>query len=957
MRIIIGFGAIMVLGLLFLGIGILRGITRSRIRLICLLGCAIASFAITLVLKSQFPFYYSLFSEILQNRISGLAENDFWKMFDGSALLRDTLMQTAGALVAPLVFLAVFLVLQLGTLIIYWIVMIFIGRKLRRADAKRRVKFPRVLGLSLAQAAIVLFVFLTPIALYSQIARTAVNTIQESGVVEGKPLQIAEKMTLISKEESGFVKAYRVLGGNAVCKSLTRMKIDGEKTNLVDEISIIAEFTGEFLSLKNVGDITAYGESEARIVENMGQTFGKSKLLSTIGGEIVYQITEKWNNGESFMNISKPDVDEMVEPSFEILIADFHQDSRNSSAIQADFNTLSDVVLVMVQADVMENIQDREELITKLASGNTIKSIILILDRNATLKNLVPEVTNLGMRLIGNMLSLPGNSSEVYESFIQKLTVSVNQILRQNITYEEKADRLTDSLMKCLAESGVDVRIDRESMSLYANAMLTEFDGRTSVTAVDIREFFQVYAAVQQGNAKSARTKLSYLVPLDETELVFRSEFYAGKTLEELKNTTGAGMLACITSEIVEAGKNAENNDAFSEKVQSIIEKYVDVYAKKTGKTALAETIKAEMKKAQIRIDSISENDLKLTASINAESFPTVIVTLEALLIDPDGVPDGMTPEAMEKEAEVINDLFRTAVLLNEKMSEEENPESFAELAEKVGIILDTMSQTDLFGEEMAVDLITAVFQSEQMKEALDLDLLAATELARGATESTEDGKIDYTATMISAGRAMEIAKMIGESDGDADEEEIREMLQNMTPQAAKMMCMYITPERMEKYGISKEKSVSSAIFLQGQFTEMSKQALYRDKYQEQIKATAKMFDIAMAASRKNGEQSLFNHGKEKGRLDMTAAEMIEAIMRSDLVCNAAIGSMTENGKLKAKMFNPFGVRIAEESADVLECREAVLNYYNDHKSERQKIGLKLTVVAAIFGVSVDLPD
>ena len=965
MRTLIGLGATLVLGLIFLGIGMMRGITRSRIRAVCLLVCAILAHLITLGIKSGFASSYAKLSAFLQEHIAELAENDIWKMIDGSESLQNALTQMAGALAAPLVYLAVFLVLQLVTLIIYLILMIFFGRRLKRSDAERRLRFPRILGLTVAQVVIVVFVFLTPIAFYSQIAGTAVNTVQDSGMVSEDSLQTVENLNLSAENESGFIKVYRVFGGNAVCKSLTKMKIDGEKTYVADEINTMSELTGEIVQLKNAGNIKNYGKAEADVIKNTGVTFGKSKLLSTIAGELIFQVTDKWSKGETFMSAGKPQVNDMLNPSLDVLIQDFRQDSRSTAAISADFNTLANIVAYLVDGQVLESFDDQEALVNKLGSGEVIKNVINELGKNATLKNLIPEFTNLGMRAIGNMLSLPENAAEVYEDFIDDVTESINIVLQENITNEEKVDLLTTKLETALADSGVDVELDRESVSLYANAILAEFDGMTSVTDLDIREFFQVYAAVQESiEEENTADPVSWMMPLAGSDSVFRSPLYAGKTLEQLKKETSAGMLANITAEIVQESKNAKENAVdeatFQQTVKDIVAKHADAYAEATGKTELAETVKAGMQNVDIKIDSISENDLKATASINAESFPTVIVTVEALLVNPDEAAKELTGETLEQEAEAINSLFNTAVTLKDKLPDGNTVDSLTEIAEEIGSILNTLNQTTSFGEEKTASLVTAVFQSEQVTKSLDLDLKTATDLAREATKANDGETVNYADTMMSVSRGAEIAKKIGESDGNVTEEDIRELLQNMTPQTANMMCVYITPVRMAGYGLSEDKSESSAALVKSLFTEMGKKEQYPD-YDEQTKAIAKMFDIAMAASKDTEDDMLFNRKgvltdlEIVGRLNMTADEAVKTVMGSDMVCNAVVNVVMENGKVKAEMFNPFGLKMSELnelSPDYQDCKKAIEDYYTAHKTERNDLRLRLTAIAALFGIS-----
>ena len=274
-------------------------------------------------------------------------------------------------------------------------------------------------------------------------------------------------------------------------------------------------------------------------------------------------------------------------------------------------------------------------------------------------------------------------------------------------------------------------------------------------------------------------------------------------------------------------------------------------------------------------------------------------------------------------------------------------------ITESLGEILDGLNQTSSVGEGKTSKLVTAVFQSKAVTDAMNLDVKTATEIAKQATAKDEEGNISYTETMKSIGRGAAIAEKIGQSDEPISEEEIRELLQDMTPQTAGMLEVYMTGSRMTGYGISAAYAEKSALLLKNLFAEMAQKSKYANSYSEQTSAILKIFDIAIAAKSAGTGKALFNHGEVEGLLKMTAQEAVDTVMGAEMVVNAVYKTVTdENGQIKEGFVNPFGLHIPETSEDYIDCVAALKNYYNNYQGDKTTLALELNAVAAVLGVS-----
>ena len=956
--------------------GMVIGLGRTRARFICVAICFVIAICVAFSVQNV------SFADVklaIDTYAAGGMEGDetvaeLMTFLQNSEPLQQALVSCAGAIVAPLMFFVTFLSLSIITWLVGLVIFV-LTLFIRRKDKKRG--FIRVAVYAALQVMLTVFVIMTPVVAYIDCVPAVIDAAVQMGAIESDVTDAnsigAEQILAVveSADSSPLVVTYRALGGNAMCNSLTSIKVGENKTTLKAELGGIAGFLANIMKLTEK-EMTEFGDAETNAIRNLSDCFGDSLLLPTVAGEVIYGATDAWlseDGDNAFLGLEKPKFEdsttEMFAEAFTHILEAFHGDARNVDALCADFDTLAEIVGILVRDGVFAGMGETStnSLINTLSSGNTVKDLIRELGNNPSFKILISDITNIGMRAIGSSLKIPENAEAIYQQFTDDIAEAMNLLMDGSKTDAEKQAELTTAIKNAFAESGNELDLEDEVVGLYAQTLLEDFADYETITADDVAEFFQVFAEVNgmdnpiEGEASSGITTTlgSSGKKTGNDGSKYKSPAYAGKTTEQLKTESAAGLLAVVLQEVVKAAvENVDNEEAFQETVKTIMTQSYTEYAVATGKdTSKAETFANSV---ALTVTSVTEEAIATTTAMKSpENLKEVTtkVTIEDLLVNAQEAADKLSSaEAVEQEAAAIQNIFASAGEIVTKLEEGiEGVEGIGEIAESLGGVLDSLSGTASFGEEKTDNLLFAVLQSETVRESANLDHKTATELAKAATEKNPDGsKGSFTDTMNSLATGANIANKFTQEGAEITEDDVRELLENMTPQTAGMLKAYMTVDRVKSFGLEEENAELSAELIQNLLTEMGDKAKYSDDYDAQTKAILKIFNMVSAVSKNNnGSDHLFNRGDSVGLLDAHANEVVATILDSDMVCNAVMNTLKKHDELKV---NPLGLNIDEGNADYVDCKTAVEDYYKNHSEKSDELKERLDAVAALLGVT-----
>ena len=918
--------------LILLGLMIAWGfLIGKRNVIIRLAGVAISFIAaiITVVIFKTLGF--SEISPALEALLSGSELGDsVLEIFASAEGLGDALMSVTTAFAAPVVFMGAFIFYAIVT----WLIGLIVGLILMlvKPDVEKKRSPVVIIPCVVAQALLTVFVFITPVAAYGGV----VNEIAAHSDIAWEDAGTAEAIGIIeSVESTPAVAIYRVTGGKAFCKWLTSFKINGEKSNLANEATALGRVFGNALTLYAT-NVSEYGDEEAAALRDLSDGISDSVLLPALTGEVIYAATDAWLEDESFFGAPAPDLDKIgagiFYEAFTHLLEIFHNDARNHDTFCADIDTIANIAVILAEDGIFRAMgDDGDSLIDVLCSGETVRKLVAEFGANESFKVLIGDVTNIGMRAIGTALKIPENADEVYADFTGSIADELTSLNFSDLSEEEKCDKLAKTIKEAFVNSGVTKELDDEVVKLYAKMIIEDFGDCGKVTADDVSEFFRAYSEVSRAIDPDS-------VKLDSSTYEFTSAPYAGKSIDEIRTQSGAGLLAEILNRAVMA-------NGTSEEIRSIVEDACADYAAASGKDA--DTAKSFSDLLDLSPESLTQELISATASCySSETMAEVstVVTVAELLVDSKSYAESLdSAEAVEKEAEALGNVFNSVGDIASVIGESDmNIDSLSNVAENLGAVLDNLSETGAIGEENTGKLMTAVMQSESVRNAAGLDMNTATEIAKAATES-EDGKVSYKETMTGIAAGASVADKLTDENEELTREDIRELLDSMNPQTAKVLNAYMTEKRVAGFGVPESKVSISTTMINNLLTEMGDKEKYSSDYESEIDGITTLFDLLNAATAKNEEgKAIFNHGDEKGIIDSDAYGFTGTILASDMVCNSLEKSLNKDG---AMILDPFGLNLNENGKDYNAVKDALDQHYRETADSRVEL------IRALFGI------
>lgn len=926
----------------------LRGLAKARIRGICVLACAVAAILITVGMRAEL-----MNQELIENQLipwlESSGQSQLAEILGFSETLNAVVLNCSISLVAPLFCLLLFILLCFFTWFVFLIVTLILHGALSKQNEKSRLQRTRAACWGLIQGIAIAFIVMLPISVYAAYAPTVVDTVLEADVLgeSGEDVKNAMETYVEPIHHNGLTVAHRAVGGDAVANWMTDFKINGTKTHLSDELEAVASFACNVMKLTEK-QVEQYGSEEAAVFIAIADSFEDSTLLPTIAGEFIYGFTDAWLQDAAFLGTERPSMGEMSEifdPFFTTLLRVMHNDARNAPALQADIRTVAEMVSVLAEKGVFANLSDTEDLMDALGGKGVINSLIAALGTNESMKVLIPEITNMGIRAIATTLGLPDDVEAVYGELMEDLADTLNEV--RALPEEERIETLSSEIATAFEEAGVP--IDTEIVSCYAVSMMEDLIASApegeDLTAADVQAFFAVYAfntineeeTAAQGNGTHALASFGAF-SFSDLQSMLVGTVYEGKTEADLHHS-GAAALANALYRLSRLTETDEQTLA-AQATEILLDVYADLLESKPD--SLRVIVEIQISKP------VSEDTFQ--AALGLRSSATVItiqVTLEDLLVNSEHAANKINELTLKAEADAITAIFQAANDLSKHFSNGSDME-LSKVAGSVGNILDALQVTVSFGSDKTGLLFTAVLQSETVRKTADLDLTTATQMAQKATQ----GETTYTQIMISVSGGVETFIKLGKDNENLTDKEVEALLRDINPQTAGMIELYLTSERMVKYGVPQKYSDVSSTLLADVFGYMANTEMAEASYQTEAKALNQLLILAISAKSHSSGEKLF------GGILPSATETVNSFMASDAVSYSLRHNLLDaDGNVADGMFNPFelGDRIVPGTADYNECVAAIEAYYAEHQTEEVQLTLK--AVAALLGVSVTLSD
>ena len=919
--------------------GTLRGVIKARVRVIMIAASALVAVVTCIIMRNSLPSAEEalvLLETKILPMIPGVEPAEIMGYLELSPTLLELVLQLAAGLILPLVCLLLFMALSFLTWIAYLIVVMVRGKKMKERTKEKKLGRIRGGVWGLVRGMVAVLIVMVPLCGYVDLAAPTMQNLANEGVIDTSDPTMQMVMDEVNGlKKSPAVSVSRVLGADLINNALMKIRVDGQNFRAEEEMdSLVVLWT--HISELGGSEISEYGPEEAAVIRAIADSFADSKLLAPIMGDVIYALTDAWMNDRAFMGMEKPEMGELFDPFMDELWFILHGDAKNSAALHADVRTVASLIATLAENGVFANLENTDALLASLSGGTVVKDMVSALGSNASMKRLIPQITNLGIRAVGQTLQIPENPQAVYDAFLNKVAASLNEV--SSMEASARIAALTPQLDSAFDNAGIVVEDD--ILDFYSSSLIHDLidnNANGTVTSADVQAFFVLYAertvAREELNGKGGTVALGE----ERSEDPLAGSIYANMTKEELEKCA-ASVLAKVCYELAAITTDTENVAEVAKQIAT--EAFSEIMEEGSAAMEAIQNVVIEQ--------PLSAETVTNTASLQSSSeMNSTVITLDDLLLDITEAAASITEETLEKEAEAISSIFEAAgTILGDMTGEGGSMEGMdlGAIAGSVGNILDSLNQTATFGEDKTAGLLTAVLQSETVRNSAQLDMETATNLANQATSNGGN----YSETMGVVAGSVGIMDALNKGE-PLTEEKVVELIRTLNPQTAGMIEVYITEGRLIGFGLPEEYAGIVAKFITSLFHYMGNENL--ENYEGEAKALNQILSIALAAKDADENKLFSSEGQDDGVLP-TAKVTVETLLNAHAIDYALIQAMTDGEKVIA--YDPFGIAqyIPEDSQEYQDCLAAIYEYREAHDDVSD---LALQALAAIFGVTLEL--
>lgn len=384
----IAFAALFAIGML---IGAFSAIKRGLFPALIRLGVILFAFLITIPLTN---LICSILSGYVPNIMHMLLGDTADQIAAYSPSTIELLQQFPLALIAPILFIAIFYLLKFLTLIVHrFIKSLF--------PANTSLLFRSLSGLAGALTSLLcLLAVCLPIWGLLGICHQTVQTVAEVDIKENESLQstlaTADALddTILDPAVNNFtVEIFTDGGNNGLYNSITKLHLHEETILLGEELHLVTDTAADTVAL--VGSLpdnfrlTDLNEEQIATLHEIATDIDSSALLKNIFSEWISAMARTWKNGESFLGIEDPANSTKIKPVIHTLYGFLA--TTNSDLLVSDLNLFIDLLDVLIHHNVLS--AQQTELLNKIGSDAFINDLTMPLSEHDRIRTSISELT------------------------------------------------------------------------------------------------------------------------------------------------------------------------------------------------------------------------------------------------------------------------------------------------------------------------------------------------------------------------------------------------------------------------------------------------------------------------------------------------------------------------------------------------------------------------------------
>ncbi len=340
----------------------------------------------------------------------------------------------ASLLMAPVLYFLIFLLLR-GLLTI---VAFLLGREIPKL--KERTIPAAAMSIGAFNGLLIAFVTLIPLCGYLALGATVIHTAVDAGltdtqIVQDMPAGIGNDAEAIADEldnNPAIAMVHQTLG-RPIFKGLTTGKLDATETHgVVIQMTLETELcsllrTGSYaVETAEALQKTDYTAEDKENLMAMADSLLDSTWVKMVATDALVAMAEKWQAGESFAGMARPNVDSEVASVFDCLLELIAVETY--ATIDEDLHILMDVMGDFLVHDLLKEAGDYGEMLRRISTSGLLNEALIKLEANERTAILAGELKGLGLSLVTNMLGVEELKSGKHEALMENVASTLNDV-------------------------------------------------------------------------------------------------------------------------------------------------------------------------------------------------------------------------------------------------------------------------------------------------------------------------------------------------------------------------------------------------------------------------------------------------------------------------------------------------------------------------------------------------
>ncbi len=290
---------------------------------------------------------------------------------------------------------------------------------------------------------------------------------------------------LFAWDDSLAMRMHRKAGGEFLFHYLTEVEYNGKTYSLTHEVQTSTELISCIRSLYGV-KAQNWTQKQVDHIEALCDTFNQSDLLPSLTLSLLHSANDNWNQGKLFLGIMKPNVGEVLQPTFELVL------NAVANGTEADLKhsltTISDVMQVMYENGgfaAFASDDTTKAMLDVLAKDTVREQLMASLQADHNLRICIPEMFRLSVRVAEKDLGLET------DEIITDVATAINAV-KEAETVEARKEALVGELQQVSDTHNLEV--PEVALQYVSDFLIEQFDDFSQVETEDINEWLESYA-------------------------------------------------------------------------------------------------------------------------------------------------------------------------------------------------------------------------------------------------------------------------------------------------------------------------------------------------------------------------------------------------------------------------------------------------------------------------------